>query len=270
MIRSRVRKIVVVVGMGAVATATALALSPFSASAAPTPTVTTVTGPATVVTGHAVTFTASVSPFKTPAPVTKATGTISFTITGSDSSTISCTGGNSALPLNGKGKAVCQVAAGSLLASASPYTVSATYTGDANFGGGAGVLSQSVTSAKTRVVLTYDTKPASGSATTFTATVTGGPGTLPTGSVLFSVTATTGVVSKAHCNPGGVLQPLSPSTGATPVSQATCTLAANWFKVPVASKTSPHPMGTWTVSASYTGDANFGFSTTSKRGTSKI
>jgi len=218
-----------------------------------------------------VTFVAAVFPFKTPAPVTKAGGTISFTITGSDASVVTCTGGNSALPLNGKGKAVCQVGPGILLASASPYTVSATYGGDGTlFAGSSGNLSQPVSLAKTHIALTYDTKPVSGAPTTFTATVTGGAGSLPTGTVLFSVISLNGKSAKAHCNPGGALQPLAPSTGTTPVAQATCTLVANWFKVPAPSKTNPHPVGQWTVGASYSGDANFGVSTASLHGTSKV
>lgn len=270
----RVRKIAIVAGVGAVATASALALVPFSASAAgPTPTTTTVTGPATVTTGHAVTFTAAVFPFKTPAPVVKAGGTVTFTITGSGigSGSVACIAGNSALPLNGTGKAVCKVASATLLASDSPYTVSATYTGDdSNFAGSAGVFNEPVSSAKTRIILGYDTKPVSGSPTMFTATVTGGAGSLPTGTVLFSATSSTGQLTKAHCNPGGPSQPLSPNSATPPLAQATCSLAANWFKVPAASKTNPHPVGTWTVSASYSGDNNYGASVASKHGTSKV
>lgn len=271
MIRSRVRKIAIVAAAGTVATAAAVALIPFSASAdGLTTTTTTVSAPSTVANGHAVTFVASVSPFKTPAPVTKAGGTISFTITGSDASVVTCTGGNTALALNGKGKAVCQVAPGTLLASASPYNVSATYSGDTVFAGSSGNLSQTVTLAKTHIALTYDTKPVSGAPTTFTATVTGGAGTLPTGTVLFLVVSLNGKSSKARCNPGGAKQPLAPSTGTTPVAQATCTLAANWFKVPAPSKSNPHPVGQWTVGAQYSGDANFGISTASLHGTSKV
>jgi len=261
--------VAIVAGAGAVATASVLALSTFSASAAPTPTAVTVTAPATVTTGHAVTFTASVSPFKTTSPpVVKAGGTVSFTITGSDASTVSCTGGNADLSLNGKGKAVCKVSAGGLLASASPYTVSATYTGDANFGGNSGVLSQTVSSATTHVKLTYDAKPVSGAPTTFTATVTGG-GSLPTGTVLFSVSSLGASSGKLKCNPGGNSQPLAPSSDAVPVAQATCALPANWFKVPAPTKTSPHPTSTWGVSATYSGDGNHGTSIAVKQGSSK-
>ncbi len=272
MIRSRVRKIAIVAAVGTVATVSAVALIPFSASAdGLTATTTTVTAPLTVTTGHAVTFVAAVTPFKTPAPVTKAGGTISFTVTGSDASVITCSGGNSALPLNGQGKAVCQVAPGTLLKVASPYTVSATYSGDGTlFAGSSGNFSEAVVSAKTHIKLSFDTKPASGSATTFTATVTGGPGSLPSGSVLFSVTSLSGKLAKAHCNPGGASQILSPSSGTPPVSQAVCSLAADWFKVPAPTKTNPHPVGSWTVSASYSGDANFGSSVTSMHGTPKV
>jgi hypothetical protein len=272
MIRSRVRKIAIVAGAGAVATASVLALSPFSASAAdPTPTTVVVTAPATITTGHAVTFTAAVSPFKTTsAPVVKAGGTVSFTITGSDASTVSCTGGNSALLLNGKGKAVCKVATGGLLASASPYTVSAIYTGDPNFSGNSGVLSQTVSRATTHVKLTFDAKPVSGATTTFTATVTGGSGSMPTGTVLFSASSPGAQAAKLKCNPGGNSQPLAANSASVPVAQATCVLAANWFKVPAPTKTSPHPSNSWSVWASYSGDGNFGVSVASNQGSSKV
>jgi hypothetical protein len=275
MIRSRVRKIAIATGAGAVATVSALALSPFSANADPTPTATTttVTAAGTVTTGRVAIFIAAVSPFKTlPPHVTKAGGTVSFTITGKNSLPVSCVGGNSALPLNGKGKAACKVAANGVLAAQSPYTVTATYTGATGFAGSQGVLSQAIGKARTGVKITYDAKPTGGSATTFTATVTNGSGPLPTGTVLFAVSSSPGANHKALKCAGGNNQPVS-ANGATPpiLAVATCSLSSGWFKVASASKANPHPSSSWNVTAVYSGDGSYGAShLASKQGTSKV
>jgi hypothetical protein len=262
--RSGLRKITIVAGAGAVATVGILALNPFSASATTdaVATTTTVTGPASVATGHAVTFTATVSPNTTGSkPVVKATGGVTFTITGSGAASATCTN----IPaVNGKGKAVCKVAAGSLLASASPYSVTAVYQSDGTFAGSTGNASEPVTQATAHVKLSYDVKPVSGAATTFTATVTGGGGAMPTGTVQFTVAAD-GPNGKLVCNPGGKNQPLSASSDPTPVAEATCSLSAGWLKT--ATKGDPHP--SWAVAASYSGDGNFASNSATIRGTAK-
>jgi hypothetical protein len=251
MIRSRLKKIAIIAGAGAVATMGTLALNPFSASAdGATVTTTTVTGLNTVTTGHGVTLTAAVTPPKTSGPpVVKATGAVTFTITGNDASSVPCT---NTPAVNGKGKATCVVAPGSLLAAASPYSVSAVYAGDANFGSSTGTFSVSVTPATAHVRLTVDSKPASDSPSTFTATVTGGGGTAPTGTVTFTV-ASNGKGAKVLCNPGGKKQTLAPNDATPPVATATCALAAGWMKVAGKSGSST----SWTVVATYGGDGNF-------------
>jgi Big-like domain-containing protein len=245
MIRSRLKKIAIVAGAGAIATMGTLALNPFSASADPTVATTmTVTGPANLATGHAASFVAIIT--ATP-PVVKATGAITFTITGTDASSISCV---SAPVMSGKGKAVCKVAAGSLLASAGPYSVTAAYSGDPTYVASSDTISQTVSPATAHVKLTVDAKPISGTASTFTATVTGGGGLLPTGNVVFTVAAD----GKTNCTPlvKNNSESLSPNAAPTPVAQAVCSLPAQWLK---ASKADPHP--SWTVVATYGGDANF-------------
>ena len=269
--QSRLRRCVAVAGAGAVATLATLALNPFTASAtgAATTTMTTVTGPTKATTGHAVAFVATVSPPKAGTPVVKATGTVSFTITGADASTVDCLNGD-AVTLTNKAKAVCKVAAGNLLASATPYSVSADYSGDANFGDSSGSLSQTVTAATSHLKLTYDAKPTSGSATTFTATVTGGSGSMPTGTVQFAVSSTPapGNANLLKCA-GGNSQPLASNGATPPLATATCALSAKWFKVPTSSS-GPSPKGTWTVTASYSGNNNFGTSSATKSGSSKV
>jgi hypothetical protein len=253
MIRSRLKKMAIVAGASAVVTAGILAVNPFSASAADAPaTTTTVTGPATIATGHAATFIAAVSPSKTTTPpVVKATGAVTFTITGHDASSVSCT---NVPALSGKGKFTCKVAAGSLLASASPYTVTASYAGDGgtNFGPSSDTISQIVSAATAHVKLAVDSKPVSGSPSTFTATVTGGGGALPTGNVVFTVAAN-GSTAKTTCasSAKGNTVALSPSSGTPPVAQAVCSLQAGWVKTTTTTNTA------WTVVATYKGDSNF-------------
>ncbi|MGH9018614.1 MAG: hypothetical protein ACRDY1_12765 [Acidimicrobiales bacterium] len=246
---NRLKKLALVAGAGAVATAGALALGALSASADVPATATTVTGPATLATGHGANFVAAISPAKTTTtPVVKATGAVTFTITGRDASTVSCA---NTPALNGKGIATCRVAAGGLLASASAYTVTAVYAGDGgtNFGPSSGTLTVDVTAATAKVKLSFDAKPVSGSPSTFTATVTGGGGALPTGNVVFSVSASS---TTKKCT-GGNTEALSANSATPPQAQAVCTLPATWLKPP--SKSNPHP--TWTVSATYLGDGNF-------------
>lgn len=268
MIRSRLRKFAIVAGAGAVATVGTLALNPFSASAVEVPaTTTTVVGPTTLTTGHAATFTATIAPFKTPTtPVVKATGTVTFTITGSDASTVNCT---NTPALSGKGRSTCRVAAGGLLSAAAPYSVTAAYSGDGgtNFGPSSDTISQAVTAATAHVKLTVDAKPISGSASTFTATVTGRGGALPTGLVEFTV-ASDGTPAKRTCANSAKFNTeiLSPNSGTPPVAQAVCSLPAGWLKT--ASSADPHP--SWTVVAQYQGDGNFQFgATATMTGTAK-
>jgi large repetitive protein len=268
MMRSRLKKMAIIAGAGAIATMGTLALNPFSASADGASTSTSVSAPTSLTTGHAVNFTAFVTP-TTAIPGTKPTGTVTFTIVGSDNSSVACAGGVSNPTINGKGKAVCKISSGTLVASASPYSVTAVYSGDDNFAGSTGSTSLDVTLAPSHVKLTYDAKPTSGSATTFTATVTGGgAGSLPTGQVIFAV-STSPSAGSTKCS-GGNTQTLAASSDATPVAIVTCALQAKWFKVPAATKTDPHPSASWTVTASYRGDNNLNGSTTSKSGASKV
>jgi hypothetical protein len=272
MIRSRLKRIAIVAGAGAVATMTTLAATPFSAGAdgTTTPTTTTVTGPSTLTSGHAAKFTATVD--ADSVPVTKTTGdTVTFTIVGSDSSTAACAGGSN-VPLSGKGKAICKVAADTLSALASPYTVTAVYSGDDTFGSSTGDLSQTVAQAASHLKLTYLARPTSGSSSTFTATVTGKGGSDPSGSVQFAAASATSSSSSStawRCTNGGNNQTLSASSATPPVMTATCVLSAKWSKLPAPSKTDPKPVANWNVTATYAGDGNYKSSGASKSGSIK-
>jgi len=263
--RSRLRKCATVAGAGAVATVTILALAPFTASAVGTAaTTTTLKAAASVANSHAATFTATVAASTKGSG--KPTGTVTFTITGSDSSTVDCTVSDT-VKIHGRGKAACQVAAGSLSASASPYAVKAVYSGDGTYAGSSASISEAVTTAKSHITLSFDAKPASKQQTVFTATVTGGSGT-PTGTVTF-VAAAPGSHSKARCSPGGRVQPLAVNGATPPQDVATCTLKAGWLVVKKATKSNPQPSSSWTVVATYSGDANFGMSSTTLSGVAR-
>ena len=259
MIGSRFKKLAIVAGAGALATASTLALSPFSASATDPPTTitttTTVTAPATT-TDHAVKFTAKVSPSKTTsAPVTKATGLVTFTITNSGSSSVLCIGKNPA-PITATGRAFCKVGSGALTAAGSPYTVTAKYSGGNGFGSSTGFMTESIGLATATVKVTDDGPPATHTASTFTATVSGSAlAGVPSGTVTFIATA-----DKPHgklvCQ-GGKTQPLT-ATDSTPAQMtATCLLPSTWLKLKKATHGDPTPYNSWTVTAIYNGDASY-------------
>jgi hypothetical protein len=264
------KKLAIVAGAGAVATASTLALIPFSASASDAAaTTTTVTGSAQATNGHSVKFTANISPFKTTAaPVTRASGLVTFTITGSDSSTVSCSGTNSPA-LRPTGAAFCKVAPGVLNASASPYTVTASYAGNANFAPSTGTLSQPIGLAPTTVKVTVDSAPTTQKASAFTATVSGSAAAPPTGSVTFFVTADKPHGPQKCQGVGGDTQPLTATSSTPPQMAATCTLSAKWLKLKKATKAEPNPENQWTVVATYSGDKSYASSGNSKSGTAK-
>jgi len=261
MIGSRLKKLAIVAGAGAVATASTLALNPFSASAADTTTTTTVTVSTQATSGQPVRFTAKVTPSKTTGhPVTRASGTVTFKIVGADSSSVACAGGNSSPALNATGHAYCKVSAGVLTAAASPYTVTATYSGGSGFATSSGTMSETIGLAPTKVKVTVDAAPTSTTASTFTATVTGpDAAVLPTGTVTFAIFADNQTRKKdLRCT--GLHRDselLTPSATTPPTATATCNLVAGWVKLPKATKTDPNPSSQWGVTAVYSGSTTF-------------
>jgi hypothetical protein len=208
------------------------------ASAAPVPappyaTSTAVTSSvAAPVSGQGVVFTATVTPAKKSEPTPQ--GTVVFTITASNSSTVNCDAGNS-VSLSG-GTAQCSVSGG-LLSSLSPYTVSAAYTDtvDSNDLSSSGTHNVTVNPGKTTTVVTSSSNPSTAEQpVTFTAAVnitTPATGTLA-GSVTFA-----GVT----CDDGNTV-PVSGGLAQCPVSGGLNS-------------------GTTTVTASYGSDPNFANST---------
>ena len=189
--------------------------------------------------GQAVTFSASVSSAAGPA-----SGSVVFDVSDAGGGAVTCTQGNTdTQPLNASGVATCTTPA--LTTADSPYTVEATYAGTLGDQGSSGQLTptptQVVGQASSATAVTSSQNPATSSqGVVFTATVagTGTPNGPPTGTVTFTVTGAD--ATKYTCDEGATPRPLS--GGST-----TCSFTPG--QLPPAS--SP-----FTVSASYSGDAN--------------
>ena len=207
----------------------------------------------TAMSGQGLVFRAMVTPTKVGS--TRLTGSVAWTVTGHDGSTVPCT---TVTPINNGGKSDCKIAKVTVLAGSSPLTVTASYSGDGTFGASSGTTTQDVTPAPTRVHIVIATKPTSGASTTIQAYVRGGPGTpLLTGLVTFAVVSSYSARGvKTYCE--GSATPIT-ANNAQPIigGFATCTLPSGWFVVPTASNAYKHPRTFWSVSASYDGNASF-------------
>jgi hypothetical protein len=186
---SRRRAAATLVTAAALVSAVVAAAFPSAAGAAPsTPynTATTVTSTMkSLVTGQSVTFTASVRVLKVIHPPVPQ-GQVVFTITGTDSSTVTCDAGNS--PALSGGTATCTVSGG-LLTSIAPYSVTAAYTDtvDAIDNPSTGTYSQVVNPGGTTTTVTASSNPSvTGQPVAFTAAVA--PKSPAVGSLSGSVT----------------------------------------------------------------------------------
>ncbi len=174
--------------------------------------------PASVVYGQAASFTATVTGFGTPS------GTVVFykgaVNTGDEI-------GSAALAIVG-GQDQAAVSDSALAVTGSPYAITAVYSGDANNQAGtSSAQSVAVTQAATATAIAPGSATVSfGQSATFTATVSSSAGTPPDGSVQFLV--------------NGV------AYGSTvPLAGASAQLAIS------------EPAGAYTITAQYTGDANY-------------
>jgi hypothetical protein len=248
-----------VLGGAAVATAPAYA-------AGSTVTAMSVTGNKTTIpSGGSVSFTAVVTPAKVGK--TKITGTVTWTVTGQDGSTVACT---TVKPLTGNGKSKCKIGQGVLLGASAPFTAVADYSGDANFAPVTASTSVAVTQGKTHVVLAFSAVPSDGAATTVTATVIDGPATsLLYGNVVFTASSqfhTAGV--SVRCT-GSLMPPSLNNVQPLVAGVATCNLPAGWMVLPKVTKGNPKPSDAWSVSAVYNGNSSFMTSFRLKRATAK-
>lgn len=109
------------------------------------------------------TYTATVTP-------TPDGGTVAFTDAGSP------VGGCGAVPVAADGTATCQVTYSSVAPGGSPYSVTATYSGDSNFQGSSGSFNEPVDRVLTSNALTASPNPATvGQVVTYTARLSPAP-----------------------------------------------------------------------------------------------
>ena len=113
----------------------------YTEEVAPAPSTVTVSAKTPVTTGAKATF--AVGVVGDPPIKVRRTGSVGVQITGHDGSSVSCLEG-STLTLVKSGVATCMVAAGQLTSAASPYTVTATYSGDVDYQSATGTLVQGV------------------------------------------------------------------------------------------------------------------------------
>jgi type II secretory pathway pseudopilin PulG len=194
------------------------------------------------VTGQPVTFKAKVS-VNAPGSGTP-TGTVTFAIKLAGGGTVNCSNGNVANLSNGQPTCLVPTA---LVASGSPYSVTATYSGDSNFLTSSGSQTQTVNKAGSTTTLGSSANPSvSGQTVAFTASVTAnapGSGT-PTGTVTFTIKPAG----------GGTVNCTTTNSPSLSNGQATCV-------IPNALIASGSP---YTVTATYNGDSNYNTSATSQ------
>jgi hypothetical protein len=192
------------------------------------------------VTGQSVTFTATVV-----RGTGRPTGSVTFALTGADSSTPACDGGTNVIAVgnnpSGPGSvAQCTISAG-LFAMASPYQVTASYSGDSTYHASQGTLSKIIHKGNTTTTVAGAPSPSvTGEAVVFTAAVAAAsPSTgSPTGSVTFTITGGGGAT--ASCDGGS-------NTVTLTSGSAQCSVSGGLLAQGSA----------WTASVAYSGDGNF-------------
>jgi hypothetical protein len=175
---------------------------------------------------------------------------VTFVLTGADGSQAFCANGIAIALNHHAGIAKCQVPGGVLVASAAPWTIAATYSGDVNDAGSSNTYSQDVHSTVTTThISSSPSPPALSEALQITASVTVPKfAVLPTGTLTFSFTTSTGTPLPIGCEGGTNALSLTSNF-------ATCTLPAG-----------VEPHGTkYGVKATYSGDANNGTSASGVR-----
>jgi hypothetical protein len=192
---------------------------------------------------QAVTFTATVAPATFSGSVFP-TGTVTFSYTLNGGAPVVLCNSVAVNTLGTVTTASCTAPLPSKATAASPYTITATYSGDKDFVTGLGTVAQVVAGANTTTTVVSTPAPSTvNQPVTFTATVAPSVAgaTPPTGTVLYTYVVNGGPATPLNCT---VTQPVSviPATG---ISTCTAPLPA---------------AGGYTVTAAYSGDSNFGSS----------
>jgi len=219
-------------------------------------TVTVTASKLTASTGTEVNFRAAITP-NLISPNTHITGTVTWTITGSDASTVPC--GKSTTAVKNSGVVSCRVNKAVFQAAASPYTVTASYSGDSNFASGVGTYSQTVAIKQPNMIIRLPVGPSNGGPSTVTATVSGGVGSpLLTGNVIFSISSNVAAAcTNGSAVPHSAAKSVALGSGGSNANVATCQLPAGWITVPASSPINKHPKTRWTITATFEGNGNF-------------
>ena len=253
-----------VLSCGALA-ASSIAAVPAFADGTTSTTVAVTANKSTITSGRPVNFTAVV----TPATVgtAKITGTVDWTVTGADGTVVPCT---KTKALTSGGRAHCNVGKGILLAQDAPFTATASYSGDTNYGASSGSSVVSLTSGATHLHLALSAHPSSGAAITATATIVGGPASaLVSGTVIFTISASSHAAGVGARCTGTATPPNANNIKTVVAATATCDLPAGWLVVPSVTKANLHPFAAWSVSAVYNGNVSFGPSFKTLKGKAK-
>jgi len=185
---------------------------------------------------QSVTFTATVT--STIAGSTNPTGSVAFSYTVGGGPSIPLCAAVNVSTLGTITTATCM----NTLPAQGAYTIKAAYSGDGNFQAGSGVASQTVV----------------GTSTT-TAVVSAPSPSLVNQPVTFTATVTPSVLGAT--NPGGGVAFTYVFNGGSPVTLCASAAVSTAGKVTTATCTAPLPSaGSYTVTAAYSGDTNFGSS----------
>ncbi len=202
-----------------------------------TPTTTAVVGaPSPSSVNQAVTFTATVTPTITGS--TNPTGSVAFSYSLGGAASVTICASSTVSTLGTITTATCTAT----LPAQGTYTITAAYSGDSNFKPAPGSVTQIVAGTGTTTAVVSAPSPSSvNQPVTFTATIT--PSVL-------GATSPTGVVAFTYILNGG-----------SPVTLCASAVVSTVAKITTATCTAPLPaVGGYTVTAAYSGDANFGAS----------
>ena len=211
-------------------------------------------------TGQSVTYVAHVSPVVPT--TTKITGSVSWKLVGNLGGRVYC---STVSTLRSNGQAKCKITKGLLAGIKGPMSVTASYSGSSSFAKSLGKTTQYMISHGTSLQIQIAGPITGGGPTVATATMRGGYGiSMISGNVTFIVysgDSRTGVT--ANCG-GANPDPTANDTRRVISGVATCYLHQGWIIVPPFMGTRYRT--TWSITATYDGNVNFGPSTSTKRG----
>ncbi len=189
------------------------------------------------------------------------TGDVVFALTGTGGGLAVCANGSTGIRLTRLLTAKCQIPSGVLVAIDSPWTITATYSGDDDFATSSGTYSQTVHSTSTQTHVSSSPSPPSVSeALEITASVTvPNFAVVPTGDLTFFFATPPPSGSPPHTPPTPL--PITCNGGSNTIS---LTVGSNYATCTLPAGVEPHGTKYWMM-ATYSGDANNGTSSSNER-----